>query len=450
MTVSDDPAIAVVGISCRLPGAPNPSAFWRLLRDGTDAIADLPPGRWDLEGLSAEDRALPGVLRGGFLESVDRFDPDFFGIPRREAAIMDPQQRLVLELSWEALEDAGIVPAGLHGSRAGVFVGAIASDYSHLLQQHGAEAITRHALTGTARGIIANRVSYALGLRGPSLVVDTVQSSALVAVHLACDSLRRGESTLALAGGVNLNVSPSSAIAASKFGALSPDGACFTFDARANGYVRGEGAGVVVLKTLARALADEDPIYGLIRGSAVNNDGSGDGLAAPDRQAQEEVLRQAYRNAGIERDEVQYVELHGTGTRLGDQVESAALGAVLGAGRGGEERLSVGSAKTNVGHLEGAAGIVGLIKVLLCVSHGELLRASTSRRRPYRSRSRSWVCAFSRRSRRGRGPRLSGSPGSALSVWVGPTATWCSPLLPLRWSRRIGAARRRATCRRSA
>jgi acyl transferase domain-containing protein/acyl carrier protein len=372
VTVSDDPAIAVVGISCRFPGASNPSAFWRLLREGADAIGDLPPGRWDLEGLSAGDRALPGVLRGGFLESVDRFDPDFFGIPRREAAIMDPQQRLVLELSWEALEDAGIVPAGLHGSRAGVFVGAIASDYSHLLQRHGAEAITRHALTGTARGIIANRVSYALGLRGPSLVVDTVQSSALVAVHLACDSLRRGESTLALAGGVNLNVMPSSAIAASKFGALSPDGACFTFDARANGYVRGEGAGVVVLKTLARALADEDPIYGLIRGSAVNNDGSGDGLAAPDRQAQEEVLRQAYRNAGIDRDEVRYVELHGTGTRLGDQVEAAALGAVLGAGRGGEERLSVGSAKTNVGHLEGAAGIVGLIKVLLCVSHGEL------------------------------------------------------------------------------
>jgi acyl transferase domain-containing protein/acyl carrier protein len=370
--VSDDPAIAVVGISCRFPGASNPSAFWRLLRAGDHAIGDLPPGRWDLEGLSADDCALPGVLRGGFLEAVDRFDPDFFGIPRREAAIMDPQQRLVLELSWEALEDAGIVPAGLHGSRAGVFVGAIASDYSHLLQRHGAGAITRHALTGTARGIIANRVSYALGLRGPSLVVDTVQSSALVAVHLACDSLRRGESTLALAGGVSLNVSPSSAISASKFGALSPDGACFTFDARANGYVRGEGAGVVVLKTLARALADEDPIYALIRGSAVNNDGSGDGLAAPDRLAQEEVLRQAYRNAGIDRDGVQYVELHGTGTRLGDQVEAAALGAVLGAGRGGEERLSVGSAKTNVGHLEGAAGIVGLIKVLLCVSHGEL------------------------------------------------------------------------------
>jgi 5-hydroxydodecatetraenal polyketide synthase CpkA len=372
VTVSDDDAIAVVGISCRFPGASNPSAFWRLLREGSSTIAEVPPGRWDLEGLSAEDRSLPGVLRGGFLESVDRFDPDFFGIPRREAAIMDPQQRLVLELSWEALEDAGIVPGGLRGCQAGVFVGAIASDYSHLLQQHGVGAITRHALTGTARGIIANRVSYALGLRGPSLVVDTVQSSALVAVHLACDSLRRGESTLAIASGVNLNVSPSSAIAASKFGALSPDGACFTFDARANGYVRGEGAGVVVLKTVARALADEDPIYGLIRGSAVNNDGSGDGLAAPDRPAQEEVLRQAYRNAGIGRDEVQYVELHGTGTRLGDQVEAAAIGAVLGAGRAGEERLPVGSAKTNVGHLEGAAGIVGLIKALLCVSHGEL------------------------------------------------------------------------------
>ncbi len=372
MTVSDDSAIAVVGISCRFPGAPNPSAFWRLLCEGASTVAEVPPGRWSLETLSAADRSLPGVLRGGFLESVEDFDPDFFGIPRREAAIIDPQQRLVLELSWEALEDAGIVPGGLHGSQAGVFVGTIASDYSHLLQQHGAGAITRHALTGTARGIIANRVSYALGLRGPSLIVDTAQSSALVAIHLACDSLRRGESTLTLAGGVNLNLSPSGAIAASKFGALSPDGACFAFDARANGYVRGEGAGVVVLKTLASALADEDPIYGVIRGSAVNNDGSGDGLAAPDRAAQEEVLRQAYRNAGVSRADVQYVELHGTGTRLGDQVEAAALGAVLGAGRAGDERLPVGSAKTNVGHLEGAAGIVGLIKALLCVSHGEL------------------------------------------------------------------------------
>jgi acyl transferase domain-containing protein len=372
VTVSDDSAIAVVGISCRLPGASSPLAFWRLLRAGASAIGDLPPGRWDPQALSAEDRLLPGILHGGFLESVDRFDPDFFGIPRREVASIDPQQRLLLELGWEALEDAGIVPADLHGSRAGVFVGAIASDYAHLLQRHGAGAITRHALTGTSRGVIANRVSYALGLRGPSLIVDTAQSSALVAVHLACDSLRKGESTLALAGGVSLNISPSSAIAASKFGALSPDGACFTFDARANGYVRGEGAGVVVLKTLSSALADGDPIYGLIRGSAVNNDGAGDGLAAPDRLAQEAVLRQAYRNAGVEPADVQYVELHGTGTRLGDQVEAAALGAVLGAGRADAARLPVGSAKTNVGHLEGAAGIVGLVKALLCVSHGEL------------------------------------------------------------------------------
>jgi 5-hydroxydodecatetraenal polyketide synthase CpkA len=373
LPVSEHSAIAVVGMSCRFPGAANPDAFWRLLRGGASAIADaLPPGRWSLDELPEADRSLPGLQHGGFLESVDRFDPDFFGIPPREAISMDPQQRLVLELGWEALEDAGAIPDGLRGSHTGVFLGAIAGDYSQLLQRRGTGAITRHALTGNARAIIANRVSYALGLRGPSLVVDTAQSSALVAVHLACESLRRGESTLALAGGVNLNISPSSAITASRFGALSPDGRCFTFDARANGYVRGEGAGVVVLKPLSCALADGDRVYGVIRGGAVNNDGSGDGLAAPDQRAQEEVLRDAYRSAGVKRADVQYVELHGTGTPLGDQVEAAALGAAIGADRKSAERLLVGSAKTNVGHLEGAAGIVGLIKALLCVSHGEL------------------------------------------------------------------------------
>ncbi len=285
---------------------------------------------------------------------------------------MDPQQRLMLELSWEAFEDAGIVPDGLLGSHTGVFVGAIAGDYARVLQQHGTEAITRHALTGTARAIIANRISYTFGLRGPSMTVDAAQSSALVAVHLACESLHRGESSLAIAGGVNLNIDSASAIAASRFGALSPDGLCFTFDGRANGYVRGEGAGVVILKPLSHALSDGDPIYGVIRGSAVNSDGSSDGLAAPDQQAQEDVLRLAYRQAGIKETDVQYVELHGTGTSLGDRIEAAALGAVLGVGREGEGRLLVGSAKTNIGHLEGAAGIAGMIKAILCVSHGEI------------------------------------------------------------------------------
>ncbi|HEY7951596.1 MAG TPA: beta-ketoacyl synthase N-terminal-like domain-containing protein, partial [Solirubrobacteraceae bacterium] len=367
--MGDGSAIAVVGISCRFPGASSPAAFWRLLREGVSAIADTPRDRWDpAEPAAAE----PGVLRGGFLEHIDRFDPAFFGISPREAAIMDPQQRLILELSWEAFEDAGIVPGDLTGSQAGVFVGAISSDYADLLRRRGTAALTRHALTGTHRGMISSRVSYTLGLRGPSLTVDTAQSSALVAVHLACESLRRGESSLALAGGVNLNLSIASAIAAERFGALSPDGLCFTFDSRANGYVRGEGGGVVALKPLTRALADGDSIHCIIRGSAVNNDGAGDGLAAPDRQAQEEVLRLACRRAGVKRTDIQYVELHGSATRLGDQVEAAALGSALGAARTAANPLFVGSAKTNVGHLEGAAGVVGLIKTILCIKHREI------------------------------------------------------------------------------
>src|SRR4051794_25225475 len=249
---------------------------------------------------------MPGLLRGGFVDGIEEFDAEFFGIAPKEAAVMDPQQRLALELSWEALEEAGIVPGALQGSRVGVFVGAIAGDYGELLRRRG--ALTRHALTGTNRGIIANRVSYVLGLRGPSLTVDAAQSSALVAVHMACESLRRGESEVALAGGVQLNISLDAARSAYEFGALSPDARCFTFDSRANGYVRGEGGGLVVLKPLESALADGDRIHCVIRGSAVNNDGGGDGLTAPDPRAQEEVLRLAYRRAGVERDDVQYVE----------------------------------------------------------------------------------------------------------------------------------------------
>ncbi|HEX8052017.1 MAG TPA: type I polyketide synthase, partial [Thermoleophilaceae bacterium] len=370
--MTESSAIAVVGLACRLPAAPDPDAFWQLLREGRDAIGDAPADRWDTDALAGAEKSMPGLLRGGFLDRVDEFDAEFFGISPREAAVMDPQQRLILELSWEALEDAGIVPDDIDGSRTGTFVGAISGDYGELLRRHGGEAITRHALTGTNRGIIANRVSYILGLRGPSLTVDAAQSSALVAVQLACESLLRGESTLALAGGVNLNISIDSAISAHRLGALSPDGRCFTFDSRANGYVRGEGGGVVALKPLESALAEGDPIHCVIRGAAVNNDGGGDGLTAPDRDAQEEVLRLACERAGVESGDVQYVELHGTGTPLGDQVEAAALGAVLGAGRDGERPLVVGSAKTNVGHLEGAAGIVGLIKAILCIEHREL------------------------------------------------------------------------------
>ncbi|HWX45519.1 MAG TPA: type I polyketide synthase, partial [Solirubrobacteraceae bacterium] len=369
--MNDRSAIAIVGISCRLPGADDPESFWRMLREGVSAISEAPADRWEVGRELALDELAPAARHGGFLERIDCFDPACFGISPGEAAEMDPHQRLMLELCWEACEDGAVIPARLRDSQTGVFVGAIADDYADLQHRRGARALTRHASTGLPRGI-ANRVSSTLGLRGPSLTVDPGQSSSLVAVHLACESLRRGESALALAGGVHLNISPSGALDPSRFGGLSPDGRCFTFDARANGYVRGEGGGMVVLKPLPAALAAGDAIYCLIRGSAVNNDGGGDGLTAPNQTAQEEVLRQAYRRAGVRRGDVQYVELHGVGTRLGDRVEASALGAALGAVRPAAEPLPVGSVKTNVGHLEGAAGIVGLIKAALCIEHGEL------------------------------------------------------------------------------
>ncbi|MCD0451744.1 SDR family NAD(P)-dependent oxidoreductase [Actinocorallia sp. API 0066] len=356
-------AIAIIGIACRLPQAPDPEAFWRLLAEGTSALTDTPPGRWDVPG------APP---RGGFLDGLDRFDPAFFGISPREAGAMDPQQRLALELAWEALEDARVLPADLDGGRAGVWIGATWDDYAKLAAGH---AVTQHTITGSNRAIIANRVSYFLGLHGPSLTVDTAQSSSLVAVHLACEALRSGETTLALAGGVNLNLSPDSALATARFGGLSPDGRCHTFDSRANGYVRGEGGGLVVLKRLDRALADGDRIQAVIRGSAVNNDGRTGGLTVPSPDAQAEVLRAAYERAGVGPADVQYVELHGTGTRLGDPIEAAALGAALGTHRPPREPLPVGSVKTNVGHLEAAAGITGLIKTVLALRH-RLLPAS--------------------------------------------------------------------------
>ncbi|WP_394845472.1 SDR family NAD(P)-dependent oxidoreductase [Pendulispora brunnea] len=357
---SADAPIAIVGIACRFPNAPDPRSFWQLLREGGDAVTDAPRERWGERGEG---------LRGGFLDQVDGFDPGFFGIVPREVPTMDPQQRLMLELSWEALEDAGIVPATLKGSSTGVFFGSIWDDYALLAYQ---QSLTPHTVTGHHRSILANRVSYTFDLHGPSMTVDSACSSALVTVQLACESLRRGETRLALAGGVNLNLVPQSALAVAEMGALSPDGRCFTFDARANGYVRGEGGGVVVLKRLADALRDGDDIYCVVRGGAVNNNGAGNGLTAPSPEAQEALLRQAYQRAGIEPEHVDYVELHGTGTALGDPIEATALGAVLGRARPAERPLRVGSAKTNIGHLEGAAGVVGLLKVVLALHHAQL------------------------------------------------------------------------------
>ncbi|MDG4785103.1 SDR family NAD(P)-dependent oxidoreductase [Micromonospora sp. WMMD1102] len=358
--------IAVIGMSCRLPDADSPEGYWQLLRDGRDAVGEAPEDRWP-RGTAAEYR------RGGFVAQVDGFDAGFFGITGYEAGAMDPQQRMMLELAWHALEHAQLPPGSLRGSATGVFVGAIAADYALVQDRAGAAAVTSYTLTGQQRGIIANRVSYHLGLVGPSVAVDTGQSSSLVAVQHACESLRRGDSKLALAGGINLNLLPETTDTIGRFGALSPDGRCYTFDSRANGYVRGEGGGLVVLKPLSAARADGDRVYAVILGGAVNNDGGGgDSLTTPSRVAQAEVIRAAHRQAGIAADGIQYVELHGTGTPVGDPVEAAALGDAVGHGRTGADAVLVGSVKSNIGHLEGGAGIAGLLKVVLSITHRQV------------------------------------------------------------------------------
>ncbi|MFV2110174.1 SDR family NAD(P)-dependent oxidoreductase, partial [Micromonospora sp. LOL_015] len=357
--------IAVVGLSCRLPGADSPDAFWRRLTGGRTTITEVPVDRWDA---SADPT---GARWGSFLDRVDKFDPGFFGVSPREAAAIDPQQRLALELSWEALEHAGVVPAAVAGSRAGVYLAAMHDDYALLTHLNHGDEPSRHTFTGVQRSLLANRISYLLRAHGPSLTVDTGQSSSLVAVHLAVESLRSGETDLAIAGGVNLILAPESSRAAERFGALSPDGRCRTFDAAANGFVRGEGGGVVVLKRHQDAQAAGDTVLALIRGTAVNNDGGGDGLTAPSQAAQREVLRLAHERSAMPATGIGYIELHGTGTPVGDPVEAAALGAVLGAARPGSP-LPVGSAKTVVGHLEAAAGVIGLVKVVLALRHREL------------------------------------------------------------------------------
>ncbi|MBP2068789.1 type I polyketide synthase, partial [Streptomyces iranensis] len=359
------PPIAIVGLSCRLPDTDDPAALWGLLAEGRCTISAVPPQRREATG--GDDA--PGVQWGSFLDEAGGFDPEFFGISPREATAMDPQQRLALELGWEAVEHAGIVPRTLAGTRTGVFLAAMHDDYAALARRRGADALGGHSFTGLQRSLLANRISYLLGSRGPSLTVDTGQSSSLVAVHLAAESLRSGESDVALAGGVNLILDPDSSLAAARFGALSPDGRCRTFDAAANGFVRGEGGGVVVLKRLADAVAAGDHVYALISGTAVNNDGGGDALTSPLEAAQREVLRLAYERSGLDPGRVGYVELHGTGTPVGDVVEAAALGAEL--GRPGDP-LAVGSVKTNVGHLEAAAGITGLLKAVLAIRHRRL------------------------------------------------------------------------------
>ncbi|MEU6368208.1 aminotransferase class III-fold pyridoxal phosphate-dependent enzyme [Streptomyces sp. NPDC046931] len=366
--------IAVVGMGCRLPSAPDPDAYWELLRTGREAIGDIPADRWDVDALydpdpGAEDRMY--CRRGGFLDDVAGFDAAFFGISPREAKRLDPQQRLLLEVAWEALEDSGRDPRRLGGSRTGVFVGISEAEYLHQMQRAAAHSVEMHDVTGTALSVASGRLSYHLGLRGPSLALDTACSSALVSVHLAVRSLRAGECDMALAGGASLMLSPDAFIAFCKGSALAADGRCKTFDSRADGYARGEGAGIVVLKRLADALADHDPVHAVIRGTAVNQDGRTNGLTAPNGLAQQEVIRAALADAGIAPHEVGYVEAHGTGTQLGDPIEVEALGAVFG-DRGSSGPLLIGAAKTNIGHLEAAAGAAGLIKAVQVLRHGRV------------------------------------------------------------------------------
>ncbi|MFA7238788.1 MAG: type I polyketide synthase [Sulfuricellaceae bacterium] len=369
--------IAIIGMACRFPGgADSPEAYWELLSGGRDATGEVPAARWDVNAYYDPDPSAPGktyTRRGGFLSEVDRFDPHMFGISPREAASIDPQHRLVLELAWEALENANISADRLYNSNTGVYVGISNTEYgAHLLWSGDPTRINAYAGTGGSLGVAAGRLSYLLGLTGPSLIVDTACSSSLVTTHLACQSLRARECNVALSAGVNLIFGPETFINFSKAGMLSPDGRCKTFDAAADGYARGEGGGVVVLKRLSDALRDNDQVLAVIRGSAVNQDGPSGGLTVPNGPAQTRVIRQALESGGVTPSQVGYIEAHGTGTALGDPIEIRALGNAYGQGRDPANPLLVGSVKTNFGHLESAAGIAGLIKAVLVLQHGQV------------------------------------------------------------------------------
>uniref|UniRef100_UPI0011781523 type I polyketide synthase n=1 Tax=Calothrix rhizosoleniae TaxID=888997 RepID=UPI0011781523 len=366
-------SIAVIGLDYRFPGATDPGSFWHILRNGVDAITEVPPNRWDIDTFYDPEPVTPGKTYtrwGGFLEQVDQFDANFFGISPREAHKIDPQHRLLLEVSFGALENAGIALANLARSKTGVFIGITDNDYRYLNQD--ASSLNAYSATGQKLCIAANRISYSLNLCGPNLALDTGCSSSLVAIHLACQSLHNKESELCLVGGVNLVLVPNGHITLSQMRMMATDGRCKTFDASADGYVRGEGCGVVVLKRLEDALRDGDNIQAVIKGSAVNQDGLTNGLTAPNGPSQQAVVRQALERAGVKPADISYVEAHGTGTSLGDPIEINSLKKVLMEGRDTNQTCWIGSVKTNIGHLEAAAGIAGLIKVVLSLQNQEI------------------------------------------------------------------------------
>ncbi|MCP4664729.1 MAG: type I polyketide synthase, partial [Deltaproteobacteria bacterium] len=370
--------IAIIGIGCRFPGgASSPKAFWKMLCKGTDAIIDVPPDRWDFRRFYDADPDKPGktyAKQGGFLkENIYLFDPMFFGISPREAETLDPMQRLLLEVTWEAFEDAGLIPEDLTGSGTGVFVGGFFIDNAFL--QAGIlnkEIADSHTATSSSLTMLSNRISYTFDLKGPSLTIDTACSSSLVAIHYACQSIRNEESDLAIAGGANVMLRPEFPIVLSKGKFLSTHSRSMAFDERAEGYARGEGAAVVLLKSLSNAIQDKDPIYALIRMSGVNQDGRTVGISLPNADSQKAVMKGVYKKAGVSPGRVQYVEAHGTGTQAGDMAEMEALHAVLSEGRESQDKCNVGSVKTNMGHLEAGAGIAGLIKATLCLKHKKI------------------------------------------------------------------------------
>ena len=370
--------IAIIGIGCRFPGsADTPQAFWNNLCEGRDSVTEVPRDRWDIDSYYDPDPEAPGKMStrsGAFIENVDRFDAELFGITPREARSMDPQQRVLLEVVWQALEDAGHASLQkLEGSSTGVFVGITTDDYAHLMMEaQGLEGIDTYFASGTARSIVSGRISYQLGLVGPAVSLDTACSSSLLAVHQACRSLLDQECRMAIAAGVNMILSPANTVALSNYQMMAPDGRCKVFDAAADGFVRGEGCGVVVLKRLSDAQADRDHIYALILGSAANQDGPSSSLTAPNGPSQEAVMRAALKRARVKPAQIGYVEAHGTGTALGDPIEVRALGECYSEGRPADLPLVIGSVKTNIGHLEAAAGIAGLIKTALVLHHGEI------------------------------------------------------------------------------
>jgi len=364
--------IAVVGIGCRLPGGvTGPESYWELLEGGDNAVIEVPEDRWDGEAFYDPDPMAPGRMPtkwGAYLNDIAGFDADFFGITPREAAAMDPQQRVLLEVAWEALENAGLAPDRLGESRTAVMMGVYYTEYQNF-SAGNPDTIDAYSATGNAHSVTVGRISYLLGLKGPAVAVDTACSSSLVSIHLACQSLRTRESDLALGGGVSLNLRPETQLALAKWGMLSPHGKCHAFDSRADGFVRGEGAGVVVLKRLTDAVRDGDRVLGVVRGSAVNQDGRSNGLTAPNAPSQRDVITRALRSADVAAGSVHFIETHGTGTALGDPIEFDALAAVYGRG---EVPCALGAVKTNMGHLEAAAGVAGFVKTVLTLQHGTI------------------------------------------------------------------------------